>query len=79
MSYFDQIKFLVESKIDFVPIEKKIVNIIYIVEFVWQRSGDRWQLVSSGFQRETESGFGQQDPAGKLASRDLKTYYIIKF
>lgn len=58
MSYFDQIKFLVESNIDFVPIEKKIFNIIYIVELVWQRSGDRWQLVSSRFQRETESRFG---------------------
>lgn len=75
-----QIKFLVESRVDFVSIKKKLSIIlqgnIYVVELVWQRSGDRWQLVSSGFRRETESGFGQQDPAGKLASRDLKAYYI---
>lgn len=28
---------------------------VYVVESVWQRGGDRWQLLSSGIQRETES------------------------
>lgn len=66
-------------------IEKKLsINIIlqenvHVVELVWQRSCDWWQLVSSGFQREIESRFGQQDPTGKLASRNLNAYYIVEF